>query len=394
MKRPVVIVICNALDEGTRIFRGIHTDSPAASRKVFMLCDALRLAGVTPYVLSLGRGRANGSWVYFRASVNRVRGIPIVYSPFCHIPLLSELLSLIAPACAILRFASSRSKAVIFYNRLPFYLPAMFVSSAVGFKSFLDIEDGEIKRPVRPSLRRIINRIVRDVFDWLCRDGALLACRALATNTRIRPIHCYYGTAVQTSESNKPPKTQVVVLLSGTLIPETGCQILIDAIHTIRQDSETWAQQLCIEVCGMGTSLEAFSALAASEVLPKVTVHGRKTDAEYRELLGRCTVGLALKPNYGSLAATTFPSKVIEFASAGLLVITTDISDVREVLGENALYLTKNDPKELITLLRFVVESPIKASAYAKAGQKNILQRCSPHLAGHALAKFLFGSRT
>jgi glycosyltransferase involved in cell wall biosynthesis len=358
-----------------------------------MLAKALRLAGVRPYVLSLGRGKANGSFTYFKGTVRRIKSVPVLYSPFCHIPFASSVLSLSAPIWSILRFARCRTKAVIFYNRLPAYLPALLVSSLAGFKTFLDLEDGEVEKPPQLSVSRIINRTARNVFDWLCRDGALLACRALDTDTRIRPVHCYYGTAEQPEKSNRPQEDQVTILLSGTLIPATGCQILIDAIHTIRHQSEPWAQKLCFEVCGMGPSLEAFSTLAASRILPKVTVHGRITDVEYGELLNRCNVGLALKPNHGPLAATTFPSKVIEFASAGLLVITTDISDVREVLGQGAMYLTKNDSKDLIALFRNIVQRPIQATACAEAGQQNVLQRCSPQRAGHAIARFIFGSR-
>jgi glycosyltransferase involved in cell wall biosynthesis len=344
-------------------------------------------------VISLGRGKPNGTWLYFKAFVQRTRGIPVLYAPFSHIHVLSEIISLCAPVKAILRFARHRNKAIVFYNRLPAYLPTLIISSLAGFKTILDLEDGEVEKPVKQNVRWIVNRATRNVFDWLCRDGALLSCRALAKNTRIRPVHCYYGTAIQTRKSIQVSKDQIGILLSGTLLPETGCQILIDAIHTIRHEPEPWAQQLCFEVCGMGRSLETFSALAASGGIPKVRVHGRKTDVDYQELLNQCKVGLALKPNHGPLAATTFPSKVIEFASAGLLVITTDISDVREVLGHGAMYLTKNDSRELIALLRHVVEKPVQAYTRAEVGLRNVLQRCSPDQAGHAMAEFIFGTR-
>ena len=56
MTRHRVVVICNALDDATRIERGITTDSPAASRKVLQLCAALRQAGLTPVVLGPKEG--------------------------------------------------------------------------------------------------------------------------------------------------------------------------------------------------------------------------------------------------------------------------------------------------------------------------------------------------
>ena len=358
-----------------------------------MLCRALRLAGVRPYVLSLGRGKANGSWLYFRASVRREHGIPVVYAPFCHLPVLSELLSLGAPVWSVLRLARSRPKAVVFYNRLPAYVPALFAASLAGFKNVLDLEDGEVLGAGQAGVKRVIGRAVTWVYDRLCRGGALLACSALATMTRARPVHCYYGTAEDSGAAGRLASAQVTVLMSGTLMKDTGADLLLDAIRTIRKQAPVWAQLLRFEVTGMGPSLNDFSALVDPLAVPEVVVHGRTTDAEYRQILSRCDVGLALKPLHGPLADTTFPSKVIEFASAGLLVLTTDISDVREVLGPGGLYLTRNDSQDLVDLLMHVVENRAEAATCAEAGRRTVSQRCSPTLAGRAVAEFIFGSK-
>ena len=76
--------ICNALDDLTRLERGIVTDSPAASRKVFGLSKAMREVGVHVLVVSLGRGRQDGSGRYYRGKVCRVNGVPVIYLPFFH----------------------------------------------------------------------------------------------------------------------------------------------------------------------------------------------------------------------------------------------------------------------------------------------------------------------
>ena len=394
MKPPVVLILCNALDDNTRLLRQIHTDSPAASRKVLMLGEALLLAGVKPYVLSLGRGKANGSFVYFKGTIRRIKRVPVLYAPFCHIPLASSVISLSAPIWSILRFARCQTKAVIFYNRLPAYLPSLLVASLAGFKTVLDLEDGEIEQHNQRNIKQIVNRTLRYVYDMLCRDGVLLACRALAVQTKIWPLQCYYGTAKKEGIPRKITSPMVKVLMSGTLTPDTGSQILIDAIQEIRRESPTWAERLQFAVCGMGSSLEDFYKLVNQQAIPEVVVHGRTTDNEYRDLLNQCEVGLALKPINGALADTTFPSKVVEFASAGLLVITTDISDVREVLGDGALYLTSNDPQELVNLLQSVVENRTRTASCAKVGQQMVLQRCSPYQAGRTVANFIFRAQS
>lgn len=393
MKRPLVVVVCNALDDKTRLERGIVSDSPAASRKVLMLCQALREAGARPCILSLGRGRANGSFTYFPRTVKRVAGVPVIYAPFSHVRFFSQFLSLFFLIGALLRLSSSQKKAVIFYNRMSAYLPLLLASSMTGYKRFLDLEDGEVAGRNSGPVKALLGRSITWLYDRLCPDGALLACSALADMTGIRPVHCYYGSTSTKTFEAKPNTHPQSILMAGTLNTDTGADLLIETIRLLRQDPDDWAHTLQFEVTGKGEALDALQALANEDALPKVTVHGRTTDAQYAEVLDRCSVGLALKPVGGPLADTTFPSKVIEFAEAGLLVLSTDISDVRLVLGSGALYLKRNAPDELAALFRKVVEQPEEMQANAREGQRAVVARCAPQLAGEAVFSFIFGGR-
>lgn len=176
--KPRMLIICNALDDVTRQQRGITTDSPAASRKIFMLCHALRLAGVRPCVVSLGRGRAGGSMAFFPNVIRRVQGVPVFYAPFSRIPFLSELISLLAPLGIIFRLRRQEPKAVVFYNRMTAYLPSLLASSIWRYRNVLDLEDGEV--PASGQKRAgVFARLVPGIFDRFCEKGALLACNAL-----------------------------------------------------------------------------------------------------------------------------------------------------------------------------------------------------------------------
>lgn len=388
--KPRVLIICNALDDVTRQQRGITTDSPAASRKIFMLCQALRLADVRPCIVSLGRGRAGRSKEFFPGMLRRVSGAAVFYAPFSRIPFLSELISLLAPLCIIIKLRRQNPKAIIFYNRMPAYLPSLLASSILGYRNVLDLEDGEV--PASGQIRAgFLARLVPRLFDRFCDSGALLACNALAACTTARPVLSYYGTAVGEPSSRKWQTECVTVLMGGTLCFDTGAELLIDTIRQLRRDAPPWAEQLCFDVTGRGPSLEGLGALAVEPGVPKVIVHGRTTDLQYREILGRSDVGLALKLNNGPLANSTFPSKVIEFAAEGLLVLTTDISDVRHVLGSGALYLTHDEPQALIDLLESVVKDRPAARECAQLGLQNVQALCAPSSSGKRVANFIFG---
>lgn len=391
MRAPTIAIVCNALDDATRLQRNIVTDSPAASRKVFMLCQALRKAGVRAYVLSLGRGRPSGS-AYFKRTVKRINGVPVLYAPFSQTPVLSQVISLFGLIPSLLRLSRAPSRSVVFYNRMTAYFPTLVVSRLAGFRCLLDLEDGEVINQTAHyhCLRSRLRALLNTAFDFFCRDGALLACSALNEATRIRPTICYYGTTSVLGESTRWQQNEITVLMSGTLDEDTGAHILVEAIQLLRHEGGL-ARSLCFEITGKGDSLSDFDKLAKESGSVTVKVHGRVSNLEYQQILDRSDIGLALKPVGGALANTTFPSKVIEFADAGLLVLTTDISDVRKALGEGAVYLDRNDPAQLAHLLRTIAADPTHAQQLARQGRQTVLDQCAPALAGKSMATFIQG---
>jgi glycosyltransferase involved in cell wall biosynthesis len=384
--------ICNALDDATRFERGIVTDSPAASRKVFLLSKAMRKAGVHVLVISLGRGKQDRSGRYFSSKVKRVNGVPVIYLPFFHFPVLSELLTLFSSIPILWRLNRKKTnKTVLFYNRMLAYFPILIFAKILKIEAALDLEDGAIDLN-HWSLSGVKSRILSELFDALCSRGALLACQALKASTKLRPTLCCYGTSDTLPTVVSWDLTPITVLLGGTVSYDTGAPLLIDAISMLRDKSPSWARNIRFIITGKGDCLERFKALATGSGKPDVTVHGRTTDEEYRQILAHTHVGLALKPNSGALADTTFPSKVIEFASHGILVVTTDISDVRKVLADGALYLEVDDSKLLIEKLHWVVENRDAARAMSLNGVQSVSAACAPERVGQMLSEFLFKS--
>lgn len=340
-------------------------------------------------VISLGRGKQNGTGRYFRSKVQRVNGVPVIYLPFFHAPVLSELLSLFSLVPILWRMRSAKDvKVALLYNRMPAYLLGLALARVLRFRTVLDLEDGEINT-ASWSLAWVKSRVLGRIFDALC-SSALLACSALEDMTRLRPTHCCYGTYEANTSLPDRDLFPVTALLGGTVSFNTGAQLLIDAIKFLRKEAPPWAANIQFEISGKGDCLSQFQELAEDDRKPNVIVHGRITDDEYQQLLARTQVGLALKPNSGVLANTTFPSKVIELASHGILVVTTEISDVRKVLADGAIYLTENDPRLLIEELHWIVENPEQANNLALQGERSVAAICAPEIVGQALNRFLF----
>jgi glycosyltransferase involved in cell wall biosynthesis len=278
----------------------------------------------------------------------------------------------------------------MFYNRLPAYFAALFVSFLLGFYRILDLEDGEVLDCSGCIFGNGL-LLTRKIFDLMCSSGSLLANSFLENMTTIRPTLCYYGCVLPSLTKVDWHSDQLKILFGGTISEKTGSLLLQDAIRHMRSSKDKWTKNITIEITGAGDSIKDFAKLADAPGFPHIILHERLTGAQYTEIASGCHVGLALKPNGGPLANTTFPSKVIELAALGLLVVTTDISDVKKVLTNNgAIYLDKDNPKELIKILKWIESNRPESSTIANAGKNLVLEKCSQEAIKNTLVKFLF----
>lgn len=386
-----VLILCNAMSDAVRNERGITTDSPAATRKIVMMAQVLAQGGVRPTLLSLGRGRADGSFGCFPAHADRIGGIPIAYGRFTRRRFVSEWQSLIAPLPILWsRRKHARHTTLLLYNRMESHVLALWFARFLGYRTMLDLEDGQVPSANNRIPLRV--RLLIAAIDRGCRNGALLACKALAGATSLRPILPYYGVVDVSGSSRDFAQPVIHALIGGTVALDTGAGILAAAIVRLHATNPGLAQQLHLHVTGAGDMIDAFRAMAVDT--PGITVHGRLDERDYRALLDKCSIGLALKPNTGALADTTFPSKVTELAGAGMLVLTTDISDVRDVLGEGAVYLVRDDPDLLAECLANILRDRDNSAALALLGRVNVMQCCARAMAASRLAIFVAGNGT
>lgn len=382
-----IFFYCNALDDRERHARAIVSDSPAATRKIVGICLALRSVGVRCTMVSMGRGKADGSGRYHRPHAARLEGVPVVYGPMSHRRMLSPLLSLLWLAAMAWRLRRRRNAVHLFYNQLTAYLPALLCLRAAGCRTAVDIEDGPIDHA---TYRSAAGDAPPALFARLIDGGALLACTALATGTRIRPVLPYYGTIDRIAPPRADGGPDVDVIYPGYLARETGSELLAAALQLLHARDAALAQRLRVHVTGTGPGLDRMRELAATLNGPVVEVHGRLDRREYDRLIAGCDAGLSLKLRASGLSESTFPSKTIEFAQHGLTLVATDISDVRLLFGDTAAYVERDDPAELADALEWLVRSCGSARDRAEAAQRMVAERLAPAAAGRKLERFLF----
>jgi hypothetical protein len=339
MSKSIFIMSNVFAHEEIKSSREINTDSPAESKKVCMM-GSLLSAKSTIYILSLGRGRPRNKLDWFDSAVFRDRRVVYIYAPFSNFKVLSYLVSFFYFSYILLRYRKNENKTLIFYNRAYLYLFYLMTGYFCNYKIFVDIEDGE--NFSRLSIRRYTNFL----FDRLCK-GAILANKHLECYTRLASTFVYYGVSNLRSR-DVFVNNEISFLYSGTLEKDTGFYLYIESI-IILDKHYAGSKKLLFNVTGkLPSNFEVFEFKN-----PLITVNflGMLDYHDYKTLLGSSDVGLSLKLNSGLYADSTFPSKTVEYVSNNLLLVSTDISDVKEIFEDCALYLEEDCPILLSEIL-------------------------------------------
>jgi glycosyltransferase involved in cell wall biosynthesis len=171
------------------------------------------------------------------------------------------------------------------------------------------------------------------------------------------------------------------VLFSGFLSPETGARIFIDALLTLKEEALDALSCFHFVVVGEGSLAPEIREVVANRLSAHVEYLGRVSDCQYHHLLRRSHIGLCLKMPDHSFGQTTFPSKVIEFAAWGLLVVSSRVSDVPLLFSEDSAYLLDEaTPECLGRVLLEIARRRGDAKSRAEKGQATITERLNPHV--------------
>lgn len=387
MRTRQYVYLCNALDQQTKDSRHITSDSPAATNKVHAICRALQIAQGDATVLSLGRGRqrASGRWYCGRTRV--VDGVTYVYAPFWDFPGITHIITALCLVPLVIRLRRCADvNSLIVYNRLPHYLLAVIVARAIGFHCFLDLEDGHTNHGGR--FARIRNACLRRTFDMLCDSGAVLAATALKRQTTNPRTQVCYGAVEPRIEPVSWPVDRLIVLYSGSLLRETGATLFIEFLRYLIQHHPTVATQFQFVVTGKGTAAQDIARLATSEARHVLEYRGMVDAFEYQRILRQCHIGMSLKLASEEMGATTYPSKTLEYAAGGLLLVSTIVSDVPRLFDDTAIFIQNETPAAVAEIFVWIAANRDQAAQVALKGQARVVERCGFKPVGEALKDF------
>ncbi len=385
--------ICSVFEDVVRSDRSIDSDSPAASGKVIRLCRAVRGVGGDAWILSIGRGRQRGTLRWHHSTVRRAGKVPIAYAAYWDFPLLTHLVSAIS-LCGVLGSLVIRQETkrptLIFYNHEPYFLLILMVGRILGWRCVLDLEDG-IRRD-EMGLRAWLNRCLIHVYNCLCSGGAMLASSSLRNQVSLYPQYICHGIAPSVEGKKSWSSIPLQVLFSGSLLYETGVGIFLETMVLLLRESPDIFHHLKFVVTGYGAMSGNIEYISKNEMNGLLTFHGKLGHVEYKNILSQSHVGLCLKLPDNSMGATTFPSKVVEMAAYGLLVVSTPVSDVPKIFdNDSAVLLEETTPFALAQTFRQIVANPVRFGERALKGQLRVQSMYSARKVGRELLSFWDG---
>lgn len=371
--------------EGMRQSLGIPLQVGAAARKVEGILRAVQAHGwqghlvATPIV-----GSATGRWWHAGAVHQEPWGV-VHQGPALGKPALNRLLAGWTYARWAFRVPRHEAK-VVFYNFFPEFIPAAWILRCRGIAAHLDVEDYP---DGLQGMRSRINRWSFAIMRRLCHPHPLVASTGIAQRCQASVSCVIHGVLTDNDQGAEPvtSTTPLRVLYGGTIRPDTGSDLAVAALRILRSRGESIPPITCI-VTGFGDVAALRSLADTAHPTVRVEVHADLDAPAYRNMLRSCHAGLCLKLPDSDVGQTTFPSKSVEIAANGLVLVSTDVSDVGRLFQDAALLLDRAEGTDLADALVRLAKDPHLVERLSRAGLQRVQEQQSPAAVGQRLLAF------
>lgn len=361
----------------------------AATNKVLSIISALRYNMCKAYSVSLPVLGYNSNHKKFSSKVLHENNIPMIFLPVYSHPLLRRLHGIFIFAFFCLRHVRHQDKVII-YNYVPEYILSLLILRLKGNPALIDIEDAPL--PTNKNLKELINKITFKITKILCQKRYITVSEQIAKNLKLFSYCVIYGASKQFLPTKKI-NTSYRFIYGGTLCHDTGLDLFCEALKYLFYHKPTNNLPVEFIVTGFGgeSQIESLqNALKGTYI--SIEINHNITPTQYQKILRSCHAGLALKLPNTEVGSTTFPSKIIEITSSGLLLISTSTSDVPLIFSDKntAIIIEETTAKNLGDNLIWVIENIDYSISISDRGNKLAAKLFSEQLIGEKIKQFIF----
>lgn len=363
----------------------------AANRKMLSVLQAARLAGASAWLVSipvLGRKLPRLS---VPSKVLREQAVPALFMPTFSNRYLRKLMGSLYLALFCL-FRVRANDRVIFYNHAFEYTLALGLLWLRGEPAYLDIED--VPRGDIGGIAAAFDRFLFNYAMRLTHPRKITVSRQVAGDLGMDDALVIHGVADMEGISQRARFAEpgpVRILYGGTLIEETGLGLFIEGVELLARSLGDAPVRVTFVITGTGGSseLERLVAACANSAVQIENCHN-VDQRTYLELLRGCDAALSLKLPASSISSTTFPSKVVEITSEGLLLVATSVSDIPALFGPDQIVLLEDPTADSFTSqIRYILDNRPAMTELAKRGQQRARSLFSAASVGAHLLKYL-----
>jgi len=366
----------------------------AASNKVQGIAQALGTKGNNVVVLSAPVVTSSKDRFFFPMCTFPEDGFLCKYSSVISLRGINRFFSMLSFLYFLPELVKNKPK-IIFYNYYPEYLILALVLSFFIPRSdmYLDVEDAP--RNDANGIRDTVNNLSLSLLRKMCSPRLLCVSKEVANSMGAFENCVINGISKEIIQNRADvlSSEMVTVHYGGLINKETGVDIFIGALKLISENYAQYTDRLRFLVTGHGD----FSGLNIFMLSPeysnvKVDIKPNISKADYQKILNTADVGLSLRISDSGYANTTFPSKVIEISSAGLLLVTTCVSDIEAIFKtDSAVFLHEQSACELALTLVSIVSNRGRFRTVAANGQIAVKNKFSLEAIGSSIDNFING---
>lgn len=209
-------------------------------------------------------------------------------------------------------------------------------------------------------------------------------------SSRNRNVEWIFSTSLRRDEVDRnvprelPPNRAIKLIIVCRQEQRKGTDLVIESMPLILRSFP----DATLDIVGGGSLLEVLRAQATDlGVSDCVTFHGKVSQAEVGRLLSQATLFC-----FPTAASEGFPKAVLEALGSGLPVITTDVSVLPHLIGDNrcGIILESQSSSAIADAVELVCSDPAQynkmSSAAIKLAKKYSLENWKDHI-GTALRK-------
>lgn len=398
-RRPRIFYcgMVNTPGYAARVSEPLHIG--AASNKMTGVVRAMRDAGAKAYLVSMPVLGQKARKRRIGACIQRDRDGPQVFLPVVANRYVRKVNALFGFAWFCVARVRKTDRVIIYNHAVEYFLGTLILALR-GNKPFLDVEDAP--REDEGGWQGLAGRNLFSQFLRLSTDRKLTVSHALA---KVLGLHRYcvvYGVTKrgagtpdvhQSSWGEATPKP-VRVHYGGSLTADTGVNLFCDAVDLLIGLLPRDVPQVHFVVTGFGSGaqIKALETRCAGTGV-SISYYPDLSPSEYLDQFRRCHAALSLKLPESEMAMTTFPSKVVEITAQGLLLISTQASDVPALFdSSSAVLLPEATPDVLARAILSVIEDLPHMQQVARRGQKRAMELFGSESVGKRIVDFLMDS--